>query len=75
MLHIVPFPQPHNPFLKALVIIKMTHESPNLVFWFIIDQILLHGPQRFQLTGVLRRGQRVPPQEEDRRKSDAAGGD
>lgn len=74
MLHVVPFPQPHHPFLKALVIIKMTLESPNLVFWFIIDQILLYGPQRFQFTGVLRRGQWVP-QVEDRRKSDAAGGD
>lgn len=74
MLHVVPFPQPHHPFLKALVIIKMTLESPNLVFWFIIDQILLYGPQRFQFTGVLRRGQWVP-KVEDRRKSDAAGGD
>lgn len=74
MLHIVPFPQPHHPFLKALVIINMTLESPNLVFWFIIDQVLLHGAQRFQFTGVLRRDQQVA-QVEDRRKSDAAGGD
>lgn len=52
----------------------MTLESPNLVFWFIIDQVLLHGAQRFQFTGVLRTDQQVA-QVEDRRKSDAAGGD
>lgn len=72
MLHIVPFPQPYHPFLQALVIIKMTLQSPNWIFWFILAQILLHWPQRFQFTDVLRRDQRVP---HGGRQENAAGGD
>lgn len=66
MLHIVPLPQTYHAFLHALVIIKMTLQSSNWIFWFILAQILLHWPQRFQFTDVLRRDQRVP-HVEDRR--------
>lgn len=66
MFYTVPFRLPHHPFLQAQVIIKMTLESPNWIFWFIIAQILLHWPQRFQFMDVLRGDQRVP-QVEDRR--------